>query len=121
MSLFSTSKVSDTDVIAPFRFNITNNNNSNILIVPEDVLDPDGNKITYHYIQNIQEYDCTALMSPVQAIVFKSSTIPLTYALTSPQKRFDSNMNSTPINSNTDNILTDFIVNSDGCFSYNGK
>ena len=121
MSSFSVSKVSDTDIIAPYRFNITNNSNSNILITPEDVLDPSGNKITNHYIQNIQEYDCTSLLSPVQAIVFKSSTIPLTYALTSPQKRFDSTMNSTPINSNTDNILTDFIVNSDGCFSYNGN
>jgi len=99
-----------------WRFAITNNSNANILTTTTS---PERK-----YIQTFQEYDSSSLMCPVQAIVFKTSTIPITNTLTSPSTILNKNSSNsflnTGNNSMTDNIMTDFTVSMKDISSYQG-
>jgi hypothetical protein len=98
-----------------WRFAITNNSNANILTTTTT---PER-----RYIQTFQEYDSSSLMCPVQAIVFKTSTMPITNTLTSPSTILNSSNNgllNTGNNSMTDNIMTDMMVHMEDISSYQG-
>ena len=110
-----------------YRVSIANNANANILhtsIDPKNNTDANNARL---WIQTVQEYDSSSLFCPVQSIVFKTTMIPVSNTLSSPQQILNLNsynsgnsfLNSGN-NTMTDNILTDFQVNMDNISSYAG-
>ena len=110
-----------------YRVSIANNANANILhtsIDPKNNTDANNARL---WIQTVQEYDSSSLFCPVQSIVFKTTMIPVSNTLSSPQQIINLNsynsgnsfLNSGN-NTMTDNILTDFQVNMDNISSYAG-
>lgn len=127
LSSFPCCKVKSGGTQESYRVSIANNANANIL---HTSIDPRNNDATNErlWIQTVQEYDSSSLFCPVQSIVFKTTMIPVSNTLSSPQQIINLNSNNiarksflnSGNNTMTDNILTDFQVNMDNISSYAG-
>lgn len=89
-----------------FLFNMFNNNNTNLLVVPLNVGLPES----CYLLQLAQEYNSNSLFCPVKSLVFKTNLLPVSYTLSTAPLTLNQTNNflSEGSNANLDNVLTDF-------------